>query len=246
MSPSPPALARADSPRPAPDPTHRLARLDRLLDDLGPALRRGAAAQEARAPLATGLAALDAQLGGGLALGRISELCGPPSSGRTSLALALLARATAEGAVVAVVDPGDAFHPASAAAAGVALERVLWARPPALTPALRCCERLLQTGGFTAVWLDTGLGPGPWQALPTAAWQRLARAAAAQDTALLVGSDARVTGTQADLALELRPARARFAGRPALFEGLELEVAVARARRGAGDVPASLLVRAWD
>ena len=237
MSPSPPALARIAAPRPA---------LDRLLEDLGPALRRGPAAEESRPPLATGLADLDARLGGGLAPGRISELCGPASSGRTALALALLARATGAGAAVAAVDPGDAFHPASAAATGVALERVLWARPPDPAAALRCCERLLQTGGFAAVWLDAGRSARAWSALPAAAWQRLDRAAAATGTALLVGAPQRLAGPRADLALELRARRARFEGQPRLFEGLELEVAVSRARRGPTGTPAALLVRVQE
>jgi hypothetical protein len=214
-------------------PPARSAKLDRLLCDLGSELRRGGSdPREARTDLATGIPALDTLLGGGLARGRLSELHGPLSSGRTSLALALLARATEVGEVVAVIDSADAFHPASARSAGVLLERVLWARPPGVSEALRASERLLQARGFAAVVLDASGRPAEWETLPTAVWQRLTRAAAAGGTALIVLSLRRVTGPYADLALQLRPTRARFTGAPCLFEGLEIEAAIARQRRG--------------
>jgi recombination protein RecA len=77
---------------------------------------------------ATGIAEVDAYLEGGLPIGAISELTGPQSSGRTSLALAFLARRTAEGRACAWVDAGDAFDPESAAASGVILPQLLWVR----------------------------------------------------------------------------------------------------------------------
>lgn len=73
-------------------------------------------------------------------LGAISELAGPECSGRTSLALSFLARMTKEGRVCAWIDVLDALDPASAAAAGVDLERLLWVRcgvQPAAHPAAR-------------------------------------------------------------------------------------------------------------
>ncbi len=77
---------------------------------------------------ATGIAPVDELLDGGLPIGAISELTGPVSSGRTSLAVAFLARLTAEGRVCAWVDVHDAFDPESAAASGVALRQLLWVR----------------------------------------------------------------------------------------------------------------------
>ncbi|MGA8110047.1 MAG: recombinase RecA [Acidobacteriaceae bacterium] len=76
----------------------------------------------------TGIAALDAALGGGLPLGAISELAGPECSGRTSLALSFVAGRTRAGQVCAWVDVSDTLHPESAAAAGVDLARLLWIR----------------------------------------------------------------------------------------------------------------------
>ena len=77
---------------------------------------------------ATGIAPVDELLDGGLPIGAISELTGPVSSGRTSLAVAFLARRTAEGCVCAWVDVNDEFDPESAAAGGVTLPQLLWVR----------------------------------------------------------------------------------------------------------------------
>lgn len=77
---------------------------------------------------ATGIEPLDLVLQGGLAVGAISELVGPECSGRTSIALSLLARITQEGKVCAWIDVSNAFDPISAAAAGVDLARLLWVR----------------------------------------------------------------------------------------------------------------------
>jgi hypothetical protein len=206
--------------------------LTRLLRDLGPGVQRGALDPVARAGLTTGIAPLDQLLGEGLSRGRLSELHGPFSSGRTSVALAVLARATEAGEVVGVVDGADAFHPASASAAGVQLERVLWARPPDVSAAVRCSERLLRARGFAAVLLDTAGREAEWEALPAAVWQRLTRAAAATCAALIVLSGRRVTGSTADLVLQLQPTRAHFTGTPCLFEGLEIEAAITRRRHG--------------
>jgi RecA/RadA recombinase len=231
---------------PPPSPAPARAELDQLLRDLGSEVRRGGDPREARADLATGIAALDALLGGGLARGRLSELHGPLSSGRTSVALALLARATEVGEVVAVIDTADAFHPESARSAGVQLERVLWARPTGVAEAVRASERLLQVRGFAAVLLDASVRAAEWEALSAAIWQRLTRAAAATGTALIVLSLRRVTGAHADLALQLQPMRAHFSGAPCLFEGLEIEAAIARQRRARSFRPAAVRLRAPD
>jgi hypothetical protein len=67
-------------------------------------------------------------LTGGLPRGCLTEVCGPASSGRTCVLLAALAAATHRQEVCALVDVSDAFHPHSAAAAGVNFERLLWVR----------------------------------------------------------------------------------------------------------------------
>jgi hypothetical protein len=77
---------------------------------------------------ATGIHDLDNVLNGGLPIGAISELIGPECSGRTSVALTFLARMTKAGKVCAWIDVSDALDPASAAAAGIDLTRLLWVR----------------------------------------------------------------------------------------------------------------------
>jgi hypothetical protein len=74
-----------------------------------------------------GIPALDA-LTGGLPRGCLTEICGPASSGRTTVLLAALAAATRRGEFCVVVDASDALDPYSAAAAGVELDRLLWVR----------------------------------------------------------------------------------------------------------------------
>jgi len=77
--------------------------------------------------VSSGIAQLDS-LTGGLARGCLTEICGTASSGRTSVLLFALARATERGEVCALVDAGDTFDPASAAAAGMQMSRLLWVR----------------------------------------------------------------------------------------------------------------------
>ena len=77
--------------------------------------------------VSSGAPAIDA-LTGGLPRGCLTEICGPASSGRTTLLLAALAAATRRGEFCAVVDASDALDPHSAAAAGVELDRLLWVR----------------------------------------------------------------------------------------------------------------------
>ena len=77
--------------------------------------------------VSSGIRQLDA-LTGGFPRGCLTEICGPASSGRSSILLAALARATRAGEVCALVDSSDALNPASAASAGVKMERLLWVR----------------------------------------------------------------------------------------------------------------------
>jgi recombination protein RecA len=86
-----------------------------------------------RPVMPTGVAAIDDLLDGGLPVGAITEMIGPESSGRTSLALSFLAQITRTGSVCAWIDVCDAFHPESASAAGIDLIRLLWVRCGVLT-----------------------------------------------------------------------------------------------------------------
>jgi hypothetical protein len=77
--------------------------------------------------VSSGIPQLDL-LTGGIPRGCVTEICGAASSGRTSVVLFALARATQRGEVCALVDASDAFDPASAAAAGMEMSRLLWVR----------------------------------------------------------------------------------------------------------------------
>jgi hypothetical protein len=210
------------------------ARVDALLRDLGACLRRASAPEEPLARSPSGLPEVDRALGGGFPRGGLGEIAGPAGSGRTSLAVALLASATRAGECAAIVDGCDAFDPPSAEAAGVVLQRLLWVRTPrggpeAARAMLRSAERLLEARGFALVLLDLAEAR---VVVPGSAWPRLVRAAAASRTSLVVLGAQRLAGAFAAQSVELDPARARFSGTPALLESLEGRLLLVRNRLG--------------
>jgi len=140
----------------------------------------------------------------GLPRGALTEICGPDSSGRTSFLLQLLATMTSSEEVCALVDATDAFDPHSARAAGVELDRLLWARCNHLEKALRTTELLLAGGGFGLVAVDLGDVP-PRQArrVPLAYWFRLRRVVERTPTVLVVLEQTPYAKTCASLVLRL-------------------------------------------
>lgn len=225
--PSRPLPEPSGSPEPRSDQT---AQIESLLRDLGPQLVRGESVHERALRLPVGRPEIDRLLGGGFPQGALSEVSGASSSGRTSLALSLLAATTARGELAGWVDGADAFDPPSAERLGVDLERVLWVRAPSFREALRASERLIQTEGFPLVVLDWTALRVPSSAAAAATWIRLARLAAAARTALLLLSTHRLAGPHAELALEMQPAGARFTGAPSLLEELETRCLLVRSR----------------
>ncbi len=95
--------------------------------------------------ISSGIREID-ELTGGLPRGCLSEICGPASSGRTSVLLAALAAATRRREVCALVDTTDALDAASAAATGVELERLLWIRTSDVRPRASAPEPLSKSG----------------------------------------------------------------------------------------------------
>ncbi len=181
--------------------------------------------------------ALDRLLDGGFPRGQLSEICGPPSSGRTLLAYRLLAATTARGEVAALIDCHDHFDPRTAEAAGVGLSRLLWVRPPGEREALRASEILLGTRGLGLVLLDFADGiPAALAARFASAWPRLARRAEATNAALVLLSRERLVGSFAALCVALRRARTlwpRHALRAELFGGIASRAEVVRRRNAA-------------
>ena len=92
-----------------------------------------------RPVISTGIESLDDLVHGGVPVGALTEMTGPECSGRTSVALSFLARITEADKVCAWIDVSNTFDPASAAAVGVNLRKLLWIRcgvqPAAMTQA---------------------------------------------------------------------------------------------------------------
>jgi hypothetical protein len=162
----------------------------------------------------------------GLPRGCLTEICGPASSGRTSVLLAALAAATQRQEVCALVDISDAFNPQSAASAGVNFERLLWVRCGSLQrsgspqrhrdteknktiekpveQALRVTDLLLQSGGFGLVIIDLGDTPlKTARRIPLTSWFRFQRAVEHTATVLFVLSQVPCAQTCASLLLKV-------------------------------------------
>lgn len=185
---------------------------------------------------AIGIAEVDAILSGGIPRGRITEISGAASTGRTSFALSAIAVITQSGAACAWVDVTDALSPESAAAAGVVLKRLLWLRTSAerkqrvadkpwsrLEQALKATDLLLQAGGFAAVVFDmSDVLPQHTMRIPLATWYRFRLAAEQARTALIFLTQAPCASSCASLALRCEPTCIQpFSnhGETPLFEG---------------------------
>ena len=197
----------------------------------------------------TGVAALDALLAGGWPRGRVAELTGALSSGRTAVAAATLAAATGRGELVGWVDGPGSFDPASVQAAGVDLDRVLWVRPRSAEEAVRAAELLLEVCGFTVVVVDvTGIAAvarrGGGERRGTLGL-RLARAAERAGSVALVLAERSWAGAHAGVSVTLGPGEPRWGGggdgSPRWLEGIAVKPRLERGGAGAagfGTAPA--------
>jgi hypothetical protein len=122
--------------------------------------------------LSSGFPPLDALLpGGGFPAGRITELTGTIASGKTTLALLALARATRSGKLAAFVDPTNELYPPAALALGAELSRLLIVRPPDPSLCLRVAGMLARSGTFAGLAVDLDPAPGLHPA-GTPAWSK--------------------------------------------------------------------------
>ncbi len=179
----------------------------------------------------SGIAQIDT-LTGGLPRGCLTEVCGPESSGRTTVMLAAIAAVTRREEICALIDASDAFDPHSAAAAGVNLERLLWVRcgshaqssalsrkrrqafsleerarrrmEDPVEQALRATDLLLQSSGFGMVAIDlAGVPLKMARRIPLTTWFRFRRAVENTPTLLLVTGTQACAQSCASLSLEL-------------------------------------------
>jgi hypothetical protein len=170
--------------------------------------------EDAVAPFGTDT--LDRALSGGVPRGQVSEVVGPSSSGRTSVAWAALAAATLRGESVALIDTFDRFDPPTAHACGITLSKLLWVRGQALSKttgaidpawlpgvravngpgtfmervidrAIKALNLVVQSGVCTMVVIDLiDVPASALRRLPASTWFRIERAIEGSDTAVLI------------------------------------------------------------
>ena len=194
----------------------------------------------------TGIPAADQMLQGGLPVGAISEITGPVSSGRTSLALSFIAGRTHEDCVCAWVDASDALDAESAAACGVRLNHLLWVRCRATLPArklrnqpaskpwtqldqaVRATDLLLQAGGFAAIVLDlSSTAHQDASRIPLASWFRFRQAADRTRCSLVVLAQQPLAQSSSAVVLECSPLSAQ-SGNQTVLSGYQYQLQTGR------------------
>jgi len=129
--------------------------------------------------------------------GTLAEIWGGPSTGKTSLALSLLAQLTSAGEICAAVDACGGFDPVSAKLAGVELENLLWVRCGGdVERSFMAADHLVQAKGFGAIWLNlNGLSQRTLRMVPKTYWYRYRTRIKETPTLLLVTAAEHVTGS---------------------------------------------------
>ena len=135
------------------DNTPKQKALDLALKQIEKQFGKGSIMRLGDAPIAevevipTGSLALDAALGvGGIPRGRVTEIFGPESSGKTTLAIHCIAEAQKLGGICAFIDAEHAFDPTYAGNLGVDIDNLLMSQPDTGEQALSICEMLIRSG----------------------------------------------------------------------------------------------------
>src|SRR5512142_1033274 len=122
----------------------------------GSIMKLGSAARQQVDFIPTGSIALDLALGvGGIPRGRITEIFGPESSGKTTVCQHVIAEAQKRGGVAAFIDVEHALDPGYARACGVNVDELLVSQPDTGEQALEITETLIRSGGIDVVVLDS-------------------------------------------------------------------------------------------
>lgn len=183
----------------------------------------------------SGLRELDTALGGGFPRGLISTLEGPAASGRSAVAARLLATATENGGLGALIElpggPDGRCYPPALAAAGVDLERLLVIEARDAAGVARAADILLRAAAFGVVVM-------PAVVLRAVAWTRLASLTHRASAVLVAlgGEASNELGYFAALRIRLQMTNVRFAGSEGLFcalAGIDVEAAVLKHKRAA-------------
>jgi recombination protein RecA len=160
--------------------------------------------------VSTGIDEIDL-LTGGFPRGALTEIFGPPCSGRTTLFVSALSLRTAYLEECALIDASDAFDPCHAQAAGVDLKQLLWMRCRNINQALRATDLILQGGGFGFVCLDlSDVSREVTRKIPLETWFRFRRAVENTRTILLLIEQESNAKTCASLVLKLEAGLARW------------------------------------
>ena len=132
-----------------------LAQIDKQFGK-GSIMRMGDKTSLAIESISTGALALDMALGiGGLPRGRVTEIYGPESSGKSTLAMHVVAEAQRNGGVCAYIDAEHAMDPIYAAAIGVDIDQLLISQPDTGEQALEICDMLVRSGAIDVVVIDS-------------------------------------------------------------------------------------------
>ena len=134
---------------------HALADLDKTYGK-GAVMKLGEQAHQNVEVITTGNLALDLALGvGGVPRGRVIEIYGPESSGKTTLALHIVAEAQKKGGICAFVDAEHALDPAYAKKLGVNIDELYISQPDTGEQALEIAEALVRSGALDVVVIDS-------------------------------------------------------------------------------------------
>jgi recombination protein RecA len=132
-----------------------LAQIDKQFG-VGAVMKMGERTNMAIEVVSTGALALDLALGvGGLPRGRVTEIFGPESSGKSTLAMHVVAEAQRNGGVCAYIDAEHAMDPIYAAAIGVDVDQLLISQPDTGEQALEICDMLTRSGAIDVIVIDS-------------------------------------------------------------------------------------------
>jgi recombination protein RecA len=193
--------------------------------------------------VSTGIPELDQQTGG-IPRGCLTEICGPTSSGRTTVVLSLMREITRQGECCALIDNSNAFDPLSAFTQGVDLRRVLWIRcnsrhcvGTATGDALRVTDWVINAGGFGLIVLDLGdVTEKITGRIPRSYWFKYRRSVDGTRAAFLVVGQHAMAKSCATLALQLQTLSSEWTlmsgsrNHPQLFTGAQVTAKMLRTR----------------